>query len=85
MFYSLVHSKKNIPWENIVAFNSDNCSVMKGSRNGLIAKLREKQPNIIDVGCICHLANLAVASALKTGPFNIDDILCKIFRHFSLR
>lgn len=70
-----------------MAFNSDNCSVMKGSRNGVIAKLREVQPRLIDVGCtcICHLANSAVAASPKESLFNSDDILCKVFRHFSVR
>lgn len=75
----------NIPWTNVIAFNSDNCSVMKGNRSGVIAKIREVQPNVIDVGCVCHMANLAVAAALTQGLFNIDDLLRDIFSHFSHR
>lgn len=67
------------------AFNSDNCSVMKGKRQGLIAKLREVSPRIIDVGCVCHLANLAVGMSLKSLPFRVDDLLTDIFHHFSMR
>lgn len=78
-------SKREIPWRNVFSFNSDNCSVMKGQRNGLIAKLRKKNPDIIDVGCVCHLANLAVGAALKTLPMSADDLLADIFNHFSMR
>lgn len=68
-----------------MAFNSDNCSAMKGQRNGLIAKIRTKVPNVIDIGCVCHLANLAVGSALKTMPMSVDDLLSDINTHFSNR
>jgi hypothetical protein len=72
LLYVFVRDKK-IPWENVVAFNSDNCSVVKGAKKGLIAKIRSKQPNIIDVGCICHLANPAVQSSLKS-HFNARSV-----------
>lgn len=75
---------RGIPWANVFAFNSDNCSVMKGQRNGLISKLRKVSPNIIDVGCVCHLANLAVGTTLKKVPVNVDELLCDIFSHFSI-
>lgn len=78
-------SERGIPWENVFAFNSDNCSVMKGKRNGLIAKLREVSPKIIDVGCVCHLANLAVGSSLKKAYINVDELLADIFHHFAMR
>lgn len=82
-FYSF--SDRDIPWSNVIAFNSDNCSVMKGSRNGVIAKIRSVQPKIIDVGCVCHLSNLAVAAALKNGLFDVDNLLCEVFKYFSDR
>lgn len=69
----------------MLAFNSDNCSVMKGVRNGVIAKIRQVQPNIIDVGCICHLSNLAVGASLKDALFDIDHLLCEICNHFNQR
>ena len=67
------------------AFNSDNCAVMKGQRNGLIAKLRKENPDIIDIGCVCHLANLAVGVGIKSLPMSPDDLLTDIFHHFSMR
>lgn len=67
------------------SFNSDNCNAMKGHKSGLIAQIRKVAPNVIDVGCVCHLANLAVGEALKTSPVNIDDLLCSINTHFNMR
>lgn len=58
---------------------------MKGQRNGLIAKLRNENPDIVDVGCVCHLANLAVGAALKALPINVDELLSDIYNHFNTR
>ena len=58
---------------------------MKGQRNGVIAKIRSVQPNIIDVGCICHLANLAVGAALKYALFDVDNLLCELSKYFKDR
>lgn len=78
-------SDRGIPWSNVIAFNSDNCSVMKGSRGGVIAKIKEVQPHIIDVGCICHLSNLAVGASLKGALFDLDSLLCELFKYFKDR
>lgn len=78
-------SKMEISWSRVIAFNSDNCSVMKGHRNGVIAKIRAVNPKVIDVGCICHMANLAVGKAMKKSLFNLDDLVSDVFNHFSSR
>ena len=71
-----------IPFHNVLSFTSDTCNVMKGARKGVIAHLREVQPNIIDVHCICHLANLCAKAAVKVIPLKVDDFLVDIFYHF---
>ena len=53
----------------LISFNSDTCNTMKGKRNGVVRHLTDKQPNLVDLGCICHLENLAIKSALKSLPF----------------
>ncbi|XP_067935430.1 zinc finger protein 862-like [Watersipora subatra] len=75
-------SNLKIPWEKVIAFNSDNCSVMKGHRNGVIAKMRAVNPQIVDVGCICHMANLAVGKSLNEALFNVDELICDMVSHF---
>lgn len=69
----------------MIAFNSDNCSVMKGQRNGVIAKLRDVNPHIIDVGCVCHMANLAVGKSLKRSLYNVDELVCDLVSYFNNR
>lgn len=58
---------------------------MKGNKNGVIAKIREKSPGVIDVGCICHLANLCCKAAFKNFPLCVDDLLVDIYFHFDKR
>jgi hypothetical protein len=65
-----------LKFSNFVAFASDTCSVMKG------AKIRQKQPKILDIHCICHVASLCVKSAVKALPVKIDEILVDIYYHF---
>ena len=72
----------NIPFNNLLSFTSDTCSVMKGTRGGVIAKLRMLQKKIIDIHCICHLMSLCVKAAVKALPLKVEEVLVDIFYHF---
>ena len=39
---------------NMVSFSSITCNVMKGARKGVIAKLREQQPKVVNIHCNCR-------------------------------
>lgn len=75
--------KFDIPWTNVVAFTSDNCNVMKGTNNSVLSRIKAVQPDVFDVGCICHLANLCCGSAVKQLPIAVDDLLIDIYFHFN--
>ena len=64
--------KYHLLFSKLVSFTSDTCNVMKGARGGVIAKLREKQPKIIDIHCICHVVSLCVKAAVKVLPLKVD-------------
>ncbi|XP_061574023.1 uncharacterized protein LOC133440720 [Cololabis saira] len=50
-----VFERMNIPWRNLVSVLMDSCSVMRGSKNGLEAKIREKIPHLLNIdGDSCH-------------------------------
>ena len=74
--------KYHLSFDKMVSFTSDTCNVMKGARGGVIAKLRTKQPNVLDVHCICHVVNLCVKTAVKAIPIKVDDLLVEIYYHF---
>ena len=77
-------TSRGIKYENLICFNSDTCNTMKGVRNGVVRYLRDKQPNLTDFGCICHLENLAIKAAIKVLPVNVDTLLVDINTHFYL-
>jgi hypothetical protein len=72
-----VIGKFGLTFSNMVSFASDTCSVMKGVRSGVIAKLRQRQHKVIDIHCICHLVSLVVKAAVKTLPLKIDELLLR--------
>nr|XP_034963326.1 uncharacterized protein LOC118081165 isoform X1 [Zootoca vivipara] len=74
--------KRGIPWENVIAFNSDNVSVMKGKHDSVISRLKTRQPHIQDLGCICHLVQLATGCAIRAAQVPVEDILVRIYTHF---
>ena len=74
--------RHHLPFSNLISFTSDTCNVMKGSRGGVISKLRLLQPKVIDTHCICHLVNLCVKTATKSLPLKVDELLVDIFYHF---
>ena len=73
---------RGLRYEHLVCFNSDTCNTMKGQRNGVVRYLRDKQPDVLDLGCICHLENLAVKAAMKSLPIKIDSLMVDINTHF---
>ena len=75
---------RGIDYRHLICFNSYTCSTMKGQRNGVVKHLKDQQPGLLDLGCICHLENLALKAAMKTLPINIDSLLVDINTHFYL-
>ena len=55
-----IFSSLNIPWNNCIGFTSDSCNVMVGKSNSVLARVKQRNPKVFSVGCICHLARLGV-------------------------
>ena len=60
----------------------DTTNVMKGARSGVQKLIKNDNPFLYDVGCICHLANLTVKAGMKTLPVDIDQLFIDIFYYF---
>lgn len=82
IYYCYFYSARKIPWVNVLGFVSDNCSTMKGKNNSVLSRIRQIQPDVFDVGCICHLANLCCQAGMKVINVPIDEILVDIYYHF---
>ena len=51
---------------NLLYVMTDNCHVMRGKNSGLVQKMKEVCPRVLDVdGCLCHQGNLAHKDSLK--------------------
>lgn len=68
-----------IPISNCIAMGSDNAPVMVGKKSGVLACLWEEQPNLISIGCPCHLINLAAQHAASILPLSVDTLLIDVF------
>lgn len=69
---------RQIPWKNLIGFASDSTRVMVSKRNSILSRVISKQPNVFSMGCVCHLAALCAAAALKKLPIPIDDLFIDI-------
>ena len=74
-----------MPWKNCVAFNSDTAAVMVGNKNSVLSRIRQVQPDIIDLGCICHQQALCVGEGVKALPLSVTDLMINVYYHFELR
>lgn len=74
---------RSVPWANVVGFESDNANVMMGRYNSVLSRVKEKQPKVFSLGCVCHLANLCVKAGIKVLPVDVDDFLVDLFYFFN--
>ena len=73
---------KSLDFSNAIAFMSDTTNVMKGMRLGVQKLVKDKNPDILYVGCICHLADLVIKAGMKGLPIDIDQLFIDVFYHF---
>ena len=56
---------------------------MKGRHNSVLSRIRNVQPEALDVDCICHLANLCCVCAVKQLPMPVEELLIDVYFHFN--
>lgn len=74
-----VFAKFSVPFKNCIAFGSDNAPVMLGEKNGVAHHLKQQHSELIIIGCVCHLLNLAANKAAVVLPVEIEQIAIDIF------
>ncbi len=69
----------------ITSFASDGASVMLGKRNGVAAKIAERNPYLFTTHCIAHRLALACNSAENQVSFckHVENIMKSIYSFFS--
>ena len=68
-----------IPISNCIAMGSDNAPVMLGLKSGVVSVLRNHQPEMLALGCPCHLINIAAQKAAQMLPVSVDSLLIDLF------
>ena len=75
-------SNNGLDFSRYLAFMSDTTNVMKGTRSGVQKLIRDERSDVFDVGCISHLADLAIKAGMQTSPVNIDRLFVDVFYFF---
>ena len=70
--------------EKLCAFVSDGAAVMTGSRSGVASRLKDENPQIISVHCICHRLALACTDTLQEVSYikNVHTWLMQLWSMF---
>ncbi|VDI37058.1 Hypothetical predicted protein [Mytilus galloprovincialis] len=68
----------------LTGFSSDGASVMVGKRTGVATRLREKNPCLINIHCVCHKLALSCADSNESISFikNMEIILRQLWQLF---
>uniref|UniRef100_A0A915JI52 DUF4371 domain-containing protein n=1 Tax=Romanomermis culicivorax TaxID=13658 RepID=A0A915JI52_ROMCU len=78
---SLEIDKLNI--ENLVRIGVDNANVIVGQHNSVYSKLKEKQPKLILMRCVCHSLALAASKAVEKLLTDLDALIEQTYCWFS--
>ena len=77
-----IFSSLNIPWSNCIGFASGNCNVIVGKSNSVLTRVKQRNPNVFSVGCLCQLANLCAQDGITQLTVPVDDLLVDIYYNF---
>jgi len=69
--------------KNLVCFASDGESVLRGKRNSVLTRLRQKFDSLFDLHCIPHSFNLISSFAAQGFPDYVEYLVKTIYNHFS--
>lgn len=75
-------SINGLDFSRCLAFMSDTTNVMKGARSGVQKLIKNECSHVLDVSCICHLADLVVKAGMQTLPVDIDQLFVDVFYYF---
>ena len=67
---------KNLNINNFIAIGTDNASVMVGINNAIYSKLKQENPFLILMRCVCHSIQLAMSYAsAECLPMNLEYLI----------
>ena len=88
--YSIVAALKfflvtrNLNINNCIEMRTDNASVMVGSNNGVYSKLKQENPTLILMWCVCHSILLAMSYvSAECLPRNLEYLIAETHNWFA--
>lgn len=75
------HMKLDV--KKCIGLGTDGCNTMSGAHNSVISKLREVNPHVTHIKCICHSLQLCTSYAMKKLPSHLEYMLSQTYRYFS--
>jgi hypothetical protein len=77
--------KRDISFQRLWAFGSDGASVMTGHLHGVGKRMKDRQPFITAVHCVCHVEALACSDSSDDVPYLYNHFMANInqlYYHF---
>ena len=74
-----------VNWKDgLVRFGSDGASVMMGRQNGVLKKIKDDVPHLIEMHCVAHRLELVTLDAFKGESIltELKDLLQGIYKHY---
>ena len=74
-----------VNWKDgLVGFGSDGASVMMGRQNGVLKKIKDDVPHLIEMHCVAHRLELVILDAFKGESIltELNDLLQGIYKHY---
>lgn len=74
----------NVNLMDVIAYSGDNASVNYGKHHSIYENLKISNNCIVKANCNCHVLHNTAKHALLQLPFDIENIILKIYSHFSI-
>ena len=75
-------TQAGLSYKKLIGWNSDGASVMLGKCNSVVSRLKEKQPNLYVIHCICHVSHLIVSDAIPCIPSYVTSLTENLYWWF---
>jgi hypothetical protein len=77
-------SENNINESNLIAYTGDNASINYGIHHSVYQMFKSANSCVVKANCNCHVLHNTAKHALITLPFDIENLVLKMFSHFSI-
>ena len=77
-------AEKELRFDNMIAYSADNASVNFGKNHSVFTQLKGLNKFMVSANCNCHVLHNTVRYALNHLPFDVENLVLKMYSHFSI-